>query len=139
MSGDAVQLDLLSFRRERQRIDISAMTAYGTAQASGPMRTRANLNRSTAPDCVYVMSCPSMLGVVKVGVSKQPDTRAAQISNPGARWSVVWWRAFESAYRVEKRAHRRLRKFMLRSESEYFVCSKAVAVKAILKRKKGTT
>lgn len=104
-----------------------------TPQAAMKWALRAA--RPDTRDFVYVMTNPSMPGLVKVGITKcSPEIRAKQISqNSGVPTPFAVFAFFRSAHAasVEKRAHLLMREVRISENREFFAISPEMAVAAI--------
>lgn len=81
---------------------------------------------------VYIISNPSMPGLIKVGHStKDPELRAQELNHTGAPhpYVVEYEMLIEDPFRVERQAHKALQDF--RERKEWFRCSCEEAIVAI--------
>ncbi len=87
---------------------------------------------------VYIISNPSMPGLVKVGYStKDPELRARELDNTGSPHSYIveYEMLIEHPFQIEQKAHKELGK--CREKKEWFRCSCEEAIVAIQRVAKG--
>lgn len=81
---------------------------------------------------VYIISNPSMPGIIKVGYStNHPRARAKELKTTGipTAYKVIFSVVVDNPYELEQKVHNHLRKY--RKGGEWFTCSSAVAAAAI--------
>jgi len=90
--------------------------------------------------CVYILTNPSIPGLLKIGyTSGTAKVRAAEISRGtgvAAPYGVLWsieCTSVETAYALEQFAHQNLSQHRYNRAREFFTCSSAVAIEVIQK------
>lgn len=107
---------------------------YGTTPQAA-MKWALRACRADVRDFIYVMTNPSMPGMVKVGMTKcSPELRAKQISqNSGVPTPFVVFSSFRSARasHIERRVHSLLSNARVSENREFFAVNAEQAVTAI--------
>ena len=92
--------------------------------------------KPAAPSCgwVYVLTNPAMPGLVKIGLTRNPSARAAELTvatGVPAPFVIAWCRAVSDCATVESAVHRLLDDRRVSDKREFFRCDVKTARQVI--------
>jgi len=101
------------------------------------MKERLDEYSSTWGEYVYVLTNPSMPGIVKIGfTTTSPEQRIKEINSATGvieKWNLEWSIECTEAYDLEKRVHEYLQEFRVSKNREGFYTTPTQAIAAIQK------
>lgn len=101
------------------------------------MKERYEEYSNTWGEYVYVLSNPSMPGIVKIGfTTTSPEQRIKEINSATGviePWTLEWYVECTEAHDLEKKTHKYLEEFRIRKNREGFSLHPTQAIAAIQK------
>lgn len=101
------------------------------------MKERLNEYSSTWGEFVYVLSNPSMPGIVKIGfTTTSPQQRIKEINSATGvieKWNLEWSVECTEAHDLEKKTHEYLKEFRVSKNREGFYMHPTQAIAAVQK------